>query len=359
MRPYVKGHATLLGVLDRVVQHVYQDLLDPHLVTVNLGGKLRVDVDAQLEPLVPGVDPHHGDDVRNHVAHRVVGKRELHLARFELGHVQDVVYQVQEHAAGRCDLAGVLGDLVRDVFAQNHLVQPDDRVHRRANLVAHAREEAVLGAVQLQDLLLLRRHDAALLMRDMQLEQEHDDCQDGGDDERRERVNVGRCHGELVDELGKHPGENIACEGDHDVAGEEEGSQPAPHGERDEHERYDAPVRGAGVNAAIVEERERQHEKHQHERAEPGADLNLTRAQRNCHSGNEEQVAHSEEEDARRKTVRHPGDDDPNQKRYDGNCRQQPIPALIDIARRIVELLEPRVHLTPLLPGMNRPSVWR
>ena len=64
------------------------------------------------------------------------------LARFDAGHVQNFVDEVQQVFGGASDFLQVVLDLVRKPwFMEGEAVQPDDGVHGGANLVAHVGEE--------------------------------------------------------------------------------------------------------------------------------------------------------------------------------------------------------------------------
>ena len=86
------------------------------------------------------------------VADREVLGADLHLAALDLGQVEDVVDHRQEHLARRLDVAGVPAvPLVELVGAGEDLGEADDRVERRAQLVAHGRQEVALEPVHLEE----------------------------------------------------------------------------------------------------------------------------------------------------------------------------------------------------------------
>ena len=86
------------------------------------------------------------------VADREVLAANLHLAALDLGQVEDVVDHRQEHPAGRLDVAGVTAvALVELVGPGEDLGKTDDRIERRAQLVAHGRQEVALEAIHLEE----------------------------------------------------------------------------------------------------------------------------------------------------------------------------------------------------------------
>ena len=75
---------------------------------------------------------------------------QLHLARFDLRQIEDVVDQRQQMAAALQDVSQILRLLLVDrskVLIQNDFRKPDNGVQRRAQFMAHARQEVTLGPV--------------------------------------------------------------------------------------------------------------------------------------------------------------------------------------------------------------------
>ena len=77
-------------------------------------------------------------------------EEQVHLARFDLGDVQDVVDHRQQMLAGGADLLQVgnlLSAAVKLGILKQDLAVADHRVEWRAQLVAHLGQEFGLGAV--------------------------------------------------------------------------------------------------------------------------------------------------------------------------------------------------------------------
>ena len=80
----------------------------------------------------------------HHLLHRVVGERQLELAGLDLGQVEHVVDQAEQMLA-----VGPAPDRARRAFVGALAVEPvehelgeaEDRVERRAQLVAHVGQE--------------------------------------------------------------------------------------------------------------------------------------------------------------------------------------------------------------------------
>ena len=75
-----------------------------------------------------------------------VGLLHVELAGFDLGEVQNVVEDAEQRLGGGLDLGEIVVLLGRELGLERQVSQPDHRVHRRADLVAHVGEEVRLGA---------------------------------------------------------------------------------------------------------------------------------------------------------------------------------------------------------------------
>ena len=78
---------------------------------------------------------------------------ELQLVGVDLREIQDVVEDAQQIARRRMGDADVLVRLRRQVGLESQTVHVDDRVHGRADLVAHHRQERSLRSIRLHGLL--------------------------------------------------------------------------------------------------------------------------------------------------------------------------------------------------------------
>mmetsp|Transcript_41093 Transcript_41093/g.131448 ORF Transcript_41093/g.131448 Transcript_41093/m.131448 type:complete len:442 (+) Transcript_41093:932-2257(+) len=148
-------HLALVGELHGVGEEVGDHLSDAHLVPVQVHGCELCHAVRHVEVLFPGLV---GEHVHAHVdAAEEVERRVLegHVVRLDLGKVQDVVDEVEELARAAVDdlrevhhLAAV-APLARTEAPLAALLQQEagarhDRVHGRADLVAHVGQKALL-----------------------------------------------------------------------------------------------------------------------------------------------------------------------------------------------------------------------
>ena len=141
------GDAAALGrELDRVAHDVHEDLLQAREVADDVLVLDVDDVDAQVEVLGDDLGVDDGQELFDGV-----GKLELLVcepdgARFNLGHVEDLVDEAEQVMARRGDVGeafahalGVVGMHARDGR------EAHDGVHGRAYVMAHGIEEVALG----------------------------------------------------------------------------------------------------------------------------------------------------------------------------------------------------------------------
>ena len=115
----------------------------------------------ELDVLLDDRRPERLGDFLEHVPHAERRLLELQLVGFDLREVQDVVEDAEQVARGRMGDADVLVRLRRQVGFESQPVHVDDRVHRRADLVAHHRQERSLRSIRLHR-LFTRRHEVAM-----------------------------------------------------------------------------------------------------------------------------------------------------------------------------------------------------
>ena len=134
--------------LQRVREQVEDDLADPARVAEHAGRELVVHRVDQLDVVIgrrrrEQVEGAFDDPPQ---VHRL--GVELDLAGLDLGEVEDVVDDGQQRIARCLDRLGVLLLLGVERRVEQQPAHPDDRVHRRPDLVAHRREERALGLVR-------------------------------------------------------------------------------------------------------------------------------------------------------------------------------------------------------------------
>jgi hypothetical protein len=141
----VDEHMPLRGELEGVVGEVEQDLADAAGISEKAGGHRRAAAQDQLDFLVfrlVGEEPQglfgDGDKVDR-------DGFDGELAGLDLGVVEDVVDDGQERLGGAANALGVLALADGEFGVEQQSGHADDAVHRRADLVAHRREELALG----------------------------------------------------------------------------------------------------------------------------------------------------------------------------------------------------------------------
>ncbi len=144
---YRKADMPLLGKFYRVIKEIDKYLLDPDVIAVKFSGKPVIDIHCEFD--IAPVDPRVDDigEVVQRGARLVRYLYDIHFPRFDFGEVENIVDDNEKVFARILYLVNILSRFRRHILAERHLRHSEDRVHRRAYLVAHIREEAGLGAV--------------------------------------------------------------------------------------------------------------------------------------------------------------------------------------------------------------------
>ncbi len=148
-RPDPKLDLARLGELHRIAEQVGQDLGHPHAVAAIGPGGARVEAPAQRHAVGVGRGPVQLGHARDHRLQLERLGLQVHLARVDLGEVEDVGQHLLQQPAGGDDQLRQLDVARRGLFAGQGLGNGDHPVQRRAQLVAHIGQEAVLGGVGL------------------------------------------------------------------------------------------------------------------------------------------------------------------------------------------------------------------
>ena len=142
--PDVDADAAVHRELERVADQVVGDLLQPGAVGAQHGRNVGVDGDVEIEFLFLRHVTEGAPQGALEVGQRQVVDDQFHLARFDLGQVQDVVDQPQQVAAGVVDDArrfDLLVVQVAGVVVGQAARQDQQAVQRRAQLVRHVGQE--------------------------------------------------------------------------------------------------------------------------------------------------------------------------------------------------------------------------
>src|SRR5215471_550468 len=133
--------------LDRVADQIDNHLPQPAGVANQMIGNIRLDVAGNLQAFGVATKSQGLDAIAEVVAQNEGDFLEIQFLRLDLREVEDVVDEAQESATRGFDRLQIAALLGAQVGVQGKLGHPDDSVHRRANLVAHVRQEFALGAV--------------------------------------------------------------------------------------------------------------------------------------------------------------------------------------------------------------------
>ena len=141
-------HAARGRKLDRVRKDVQQDLVEPEPVGHDVLVHDVLRVDEQLQLLGRDVGLNDRPQVMNDVGQVRVALVDRHLAALDAAHVEHVVDQRQQMLARYGDLRKVVLHLLPVVDVRRRKRgKPDDRVHRRADIVRHVVQKRRFGAV--------------------------------------------------------------------------------------------------------------------------------------------------------------------------------------------------------------------
>ncbi len=131
----------LLGELHRVVDQVGEDLAEAERVAAQVLGDRGRHVGEELQAFLVGLLRGQRGDRADHFVELEIDGLHVELAGLDLREIQDVVDDAEQRGAGVVDLADVVALLRVERGFEREVGQADDGVHRRADLVAHVREE--------------------------------------------------------------------------------------------------------------------------------------------------------------------------------------------------------------------------
>ncbi len=143
-----QGHAALGGKLDGVAQQVHQHLAQPDGIGGHPAGQVRTQPGGQGQPLFPSPVFQGTQDILQKGLQGEFQWRDIQLAGFDLGEVQDVVDDGEQMAGRGAHQLQVFSLFFVQIGAQGQFGHPDHTVHGRANLVAHVGQELALHPVR-------------------------------------------------------------------------------------------------------------------------------------------------------------------------------------------------------------------
>jgi hypothetical protein len=134
------------GELDRVVAVVDQDLPQAQGIADEHFGNVGGDVEDQFDPLLVRLFADQVDEVVEHVGQLELGRLDAQLAGLDFREIENVVDDAEQVLARLQHLADVVALPRRQFGLEQQMAHAVDRVHRRADLMAHARQELGLGS---------------------------------------------------------------------------------------------------------------------------------------------------------------------------------------------------------------------
>ncbi len=138
-------HAAALGELDRVADEIGQHLAQPHRIAAHGEAHVRIDRDREAQALGFGVALHQLRDRADQLAQVEARRLQLEPLGVELGIVEDRIDDAQQLARRRMCGRKIIALIRRERRRQHELEQRQHAVQRRADFVAHRREEFALG----------------------------------------------------------------------------------------------------------------------------------------------------------------------------------------------------------------------
>ena len=133
-----KSDMSLLGVFYGIVKKVYYDLFDTDLISVKCGRNLRIHTHLKSETLILRPEPHHVDDLGEHISYPVINGYYVHAAGFDLRKIKDVIDERKEHLAGSLYAGCILYDIIGGILiTQYEFVKPEYRVDRCTYFMTH------------------------------------------------------------------------------------------------------------------------------------------------------------------------------------------------------------------------------
>ena len=139
-------HVAAGGELERVRHQVHEDLADAQLVAPGPAMQVGIDVEQQLDAFLVRALREQVDDFLDHLADVEVLRFEAQLAGLDLREVEDVVDDGEQRVGRALDGGGEAALARIELRIEQQLGHAQHAVHRRADLVRHAREEFRFGA---------------------------------------------------------------------------------------------------------------------------------------------------------------------------------------------------------------------
>ena len=107
----VELHKTFLGIFYRVGQNVYKYLFDTDFISEKFRRGRRIYIYLKPKSLGFSSRPYHVYYLRQHVSYLITDRYYIHVAGFELAHIEDVIDDRKQHLAGSLNTSRVISHL--------------------------------------------------------------------------------------------------------------------------------------------------------------------------------------------------------------------------------------------------------
>ncbi len=141
-------HGAFGRELERIVHEIGEHLSEPDRIRPDHRLGRQGDLRREIEALAIRPVREQPQDAFDRLADVEIERFDLQLAGLDLGQVEDVVDDGEQAFAGPCDHLRLAARVARQVSLRQEFRHDQDAVHRRADFVAHGRQEVGLGAVR-------------------------------------------------------------------------------------------------------------------------------------------------------------------------------------------------------------------
>ncbi len=136
-----------IGKLHRIAGEIDQDLLQPHRIAAQDQRQGRIDTIYHFQPFFGGTIANQVVQTFKNLIEIEIADVQNQLAGLDLGKIQDVVDDTEQMLRGSADLAQLLALFGLQCGILQQVGQTNDRIHRRADLMAHIRQKRAFGDV--------------------------------------------------------------------------------------------------------------------------------------------------------------------------------------------------------------------
>ena len=159
-------------IFDRIGQQIHQYLPDSQIIPEQFGRQPRIHFHDQLQFLLLGFQGIHVKNILERICQAVCVREDLHLPRFDLSIVQNIVDNPQQCLCGILNIPGVPADILILALPPDHLIHTENGIDRRSNLMGHPCQEFCLRLIGLIRICLQSAHLIQFISLLRQIKQE-------------------------------------------------------------------------------------------------------------------------------------------------------------------------------------------